>query len=109
MGSPRVCGIRVYGQAHWPIDTSELVVYVVSYGCPSATWLASVSARSFPSEWLCAFFLPRCVRMHALQRVVCDGEERIAVDVVAVCIWAVQVALYEAEGPRTVSKEMGVA
>jgi hypothetical protein len=46
MGSPRVCGTRVYGKVQWPIDTFEPVVYVVSGGCPSAAWLASVSARS---------------------------------------------------------------
>jgi hypothetical protein len=40
---------------------------------------------------------------------VCDGEERFAVDVVYVSGWAVQVALYEAEGARTVCKEVGVA
>jgi hypothetical protein len=40
---------------------------------------------------------------------VCDGEERVAVDVVFVSGWAVQVALYEAEGARTVCKEVGVA
>jgi hypothetical protein len=39
----------------------------------------------------------------------CDREERIVVDVVAVCRWAVQVALYEAEGARTIYKEVGVA
>ena len=40
---------------------------------------------------------------------VCDGAERVAVDFVAVSGWAVQVALYEAEGARTVCKEVGVA
>jgi hypothetical protein len=40
---------------------------------------------------------------------VCDGEECIAVDVVAVSRWAVQEALYEAEGARTVYKEVVVA
>jgi hypothetical protein len=40
---------------------------------------------------------------------VCDGMERFAVDVVFVSGWAVQVALYEAEGARTICKEMGVA
>jgi hypothetical protein len=40
---------------------------------------------------------------------VCDGKERFAVDVVSVSGWAVQVALYEAEGARTVCKEVGVA
>jgi hypothetical protein len=42
MGSPRVCGTRVYGKVHWPIDTFEPVVYVKSGGCPSAAWLASL-------------------------------------------------------------------
>jgi hypothetical protein len=69
MGSPRVCGMRVYGKVQCPIDTSEHVVYNVSGGCPSATWLARMSARSFPSEWLCALILPMCVLMHVLQRV----------------------------------------
>jgi hypothetical protein len=40
---------------------------------------------------------------------VCDGEECITMDVVEVCIWEVQAALYEAEGARTVCKEVGVA
>jgi hypothetical protein len=40
---------------------------------------------------------------------VCDGEERVAVDVVCVSGWAVQVALYEAEGARIVCKEVGKA
>jgi hypothetical protein len=40
---------------------------------------------------------------------VCDGKERVAVAVVSVSGWAVQVALYEAEGARTVCKEVGVA
>jgi hypothetical protein len=40
---------------------------------------------------------------------VCDRKECVAVDVVAVSGWAVQVALYEAEGARTVFKEVGVA
>jgi hypothetical protein len=40
---------------------------------------------------------------------VCDGEERVAVDVVFVSEWAVKVALYEAEGARTVSKEVSMA
>jgi hypothetical protein len=40
---------------------------------------------------------------------VCHGKECVAVDVVAVSGWAVQVALYEAEGARTVCKEVGVA
>ena len=80
MGSPRVCGMRVCGQVQWPIDTSEPVVYVVSGGWPSATWLAIVSARSFPSEWLCALILPRCVRVPALQRVlrVCVMERSVS-------------------------------
>ena len=37
----------------------------------------------------------------------CDGEECVAVDVVAVSGWAVQAALYEAEGARTICKEVG--
>jgi hypothetical protein len=43
--------------------------------------------------------------MPALQRVLrlCDGEEHFVVGVVAVRGWAVQVALYEAEGARTIS------
>jgi hypothetical protein len=40
---------------------------------------------------------------------VCDGFEYVAMDVVALCGWAVQVALYEAGGARTVCKEVGVA
>jgi hypothetical protein len=40
---------------------------------------------------------------------VCDGEERVAVDVVSVSGWAVHIALYEAEGARTVCKELGMA
>jgi hypothetical protein len=40
---------------------------------------------------------------------VCDGEERVTVDVVTVCGWALHVALYEAEGARTVFKEVGMA
>jgi hypothetical protein len=40
---------------------------------------------------------------------VCDGEECVAVDVVAVSGWAVQVALYEAEGARTVCEEVVAA
>jgi hypothetical protein len=40
---------------------------------------------------------------------VCDGEEGVAVDVVSISGWAVKVALYEAEGARTVCKEVGVA
>jgi hypothetical protein len=40
---------------------------------------------------------------------VCDGKERFAVDVVYVSGWAVQIALYEAEGARTVCNEVGVA
>jgi hypothetical protein len=31
MGSPRVCGIRVYGKVHWPIDTSEPIEIVIVY------------------------------------------------------------------------------
>jgi hypothetical protein len=80
MGSPRVWGMRVYGQVQWPIDTFEPMVYVVSGGCPSATWLASVSARSLPNEWLCALILPRCVRMSDSQRVlrVCVMERCVS-------------------------------
>jgi hypothetical protein len=40
---------------------------------------------------------------------VCDGEERVAVDVVYVSGRAVQVAMYEAEGARTLCKEVGLA
>jgi hypothetical protein len=40
---------------------------------------------------------------------VCDGTERFAVDVVFVSGRAVQVALYEVEGARTVCKKVGVA
>jgi hypothetical protein len=40
---------------------------------------------------------------------VCDGKERFAVDVVSLSGWAVQVALHDAEGARTVCKEVGVA
>jgi hypothetical protein len=40
---------------------------------------------------------------------VCDGAERVTVDVVCVSGWAVQVALYGAEGARTVCKDVGVA
>jgi hypothetical protein len=70
MGLARVWGVSVSGQAiQWPIDTSEPVVYVVSNGCPSATWLARILARSLPSERLCALFLPRLVRMSELHRV----------------------------------------
>jgi hypothetical protein len=69
MGSPRVCGMRVYGHVPWPIGTSEPAVYVVSGGCPSATWLAREFARSLPIEWLCALILPRWVRMPGSQRV----------------------------------------
>jgi hypothetical protein len=39
----------------------------------------------------------------------CDGKKRVAVDVVSVIGWAIQVALYEAEGARTVCKEVGMA
>jgi hypothetical protein len=84
--------MRVYAQVQWPIDTCEPVVYVVvSGGCPSASWLASVSARSFPCQWLCALILPRCADacVAASFEGVCDGEERFAVDVVSVSGWAV--------------------
>jgi hypothetical protein len=37
---------------------------------------------------------------------VCDGVERVAVYVVYVSGWAVEVALYEAEGARTFCKEV---
>jgi hypothetical protein len=49
--------------------------------------------------------------MPALQRVlrVCDGEERVAVDVVYVSGRVVYEALYEAEGARTVRKKVGMA
>jgi hypothetical protein len=50
-GSLRIWGMRLYGQVKWPIDTFKPVVYVVSGGRPSATWLARVSARSLPIEW----------------------------------------------------------
>jgi hypothetical protein len=40
---------------------------------------------------------------------VCDGEKRVAVDVVSVSGWAVKVALYAAKGARNVRKEVGVA
>jgi fatty acid/phospholipid biosynthesis enzyme len=40
---------------------------------------------------------------------VCDGDEGVAVDVVAVSGWAGQVALYEVEGARTFCKEVGAA
>jgi hypothetical protein len=80
MGSPRVCGMRVYGHVQWPIVTSEPVVYIVSGGWPSATWFARVSARSLPREWLWAFIFPRCVRMPAPQRVirVCVIDMRVS-------------------------------
>jgi hypothetical protein len=39
----------------------------------------------------------------------CDGKERFAVDVVSISGWAVQVAMYEAGGARTVCKEVGAA
>jgi hypothetical protein len=80
MGPPRVCGIRVYGHVQFPIDTYELVVYVVSGGCPSAAWLARVPARSLPKDWLRALILPRCVRMHDSQRVlrVCVMERSVS-------------------------------
>jgi hypothetical protein len=38
-----------------------------------------------------------------------DGKEHVAVDVVSVSGWAVQVALYETEGARTVCKEVGMS
>jgi hypothetical protein len=41
----------------------------VSGGCPSATWLARVSARSLSIKWLCALILPRGVRIPYWQRV----------------------------------------
>jgi hypothetical protein len=44
-GFPMVCGMRVYGQVQWPIDTWDHVVYVVSGECPCATWLAIVCLR----------------------------------------------------------------
>jgi hypothetical protein len=80
VGSPRVCGKSLFGQVQWPIDTFEHVVYVVSGGCPSATRFASVSARSLPSELLCALILPRCVPMPASQRVlrVCVMERSVS-------------------------------
>ena len=40
---------------------------------------------------------------------VCDGEECVAVDVVPISGGAVKATLYEAEGARTVSKEVGMA
>ena len=40
---------------------------------------------------------------------VCDGEECVSVDVVPVGGGAVKVTLYEAEGARTVSKEVGMS
>ena len=40
---------------------------------------------------------------------VCDGEECVAVNVVTVSGWAVQVALYEVEGACTVCKEVAMA
>jgi hypothetical protein len=72
--------MRVYGQVQWPIDTSEPMEYVVSGGYPSVDWLASASARSFPSDWLCALILLRCVRMPALQQVcrVCVMERSVS-------------------------------
>jgi hypothetical protein len=80
MGSPRVYVMRVYGYVQGPIDTSEPVVYVVSGGWPSAAWLARVSARSLPNEWLCALILPKCMRMHESQRVlrVCVMERSVS-------------------------------
>jgi IMP dehydrogenase/GMP reductase len=38
-----------------------------------------------------------------------DGVERVAVDVVSVSGRVVQVSLYEAEGARTLCKEVGAA
>ena len=40
---------------------------------------------------------------------VCDGEECVSVDVVPISGGAVKVTLYEAEGARTVSKEVGMS
>jgi hypothetical protein len=80
MGSPIVRSMRVYGHVQLPIDTSELVVHVVSGGWPSAAWLPSVSARSLPNERLCASILPRWVRMPDSQRVlrVCVMERSVS-------------------------------
>jgi hypothetical protein len=80
MGSPRVCGKRMYGRVEWPIDTYEPVVHVVSGGCMSTVWIARVPARSLPNEWLCALILPRCVRMPESQRVlkVCVMERSVS-------------------------------
>jgi hypothetical protein len=85
-GFPYDCGMRVYGHVKWPIYTAEPLVYAVSGGCPSAAWLASVSARSLHSEWLCALILLRFMRMPDSHRVlrVRDGEERVPVNVVTV-------------------------
>jgi hypothetical protein len=84
--------MRVCGHVLWPIDRSEPVVYVVSGGCPPATWLANVSARSLPRELLCDLIFPRCVRMCCFAadfEGACDREECVAVDVVFVGGWAV--------------------
>jgi hypothetical protein len=92
--------------------TSEPMVYVVSNGCPFATWLASVLARSFPSEWVVCFnFSEVCADTCVATGFegVCDGEERVAVDVVSLSGWAIQVALHEAEGTRIVCREVGMA
>jgi hypothetical protein len=72
--------MSVYGHVQWPIDTSEPVVYVVLGGCPSSARLARITARSLPIEWLCAFMLPRWVRMHELHRVarVCVIDSRVS-------------------------------
>jgi hypothetical protein len=80
MGTPRVCGNMVYGHDQWPIDTSEHAVYVVSGGCPSAAWIARLSARSLPRECLCSLILPRWVRMLEAQRVlmVCVMERSVS-------------------------------
>jgi hypothetical protein len=45
--------MRVYGHVQWPMDTSEPVVYVVSGGCPSATWLAKDMMDSV-GQWVYA-------------------------------------------------------
>jgi hypothetical protein len=68
-GSTRVWGMSVYGHVQWHVDTYKPVVYVVSGGCPSGTWLARMSARSLPIEWLCGLILPRWVRVPELHRV----------------------------------------
>jgi hypothetical protein len=38
---------------------------------------------------------------------VCDGEERVSVNVVAVGGWTIHVAMYEEEVARTVCKDVG--